>query len=75
MATGADTLTSEELAGALLAIAATTDATRKEAWRKRGATFFRGRRDSTGTSSGNEPGSIPPSSSSAPPADGTSGAA
>jgi len=40
MATGADTLTSEELAGALLDAVATTDAARKEAWRKRGAAFF-----------------------------------
>ncbi|WP_022674580.1 conjugal transfer protein TraD [Novosphingobium sp. B-7] len=41
-ATGADHLTIEELAGALLSIAAITDPTRREAWRKRGAAFFSG---------------------------------
>ena len=41
IATGADALSIEQLAGALLdAIGA--DATRKEAWRKSGAAFFRG---------------------------------
>lgn len=39
MATGADALSPEELAGALLDAAA-SDASRKEAWRKRGAVFF-----------------------------------
>ena len=43
-ATGADALTIEELAGALLSIAAITDAQRREAWRKRGAAFFSGER-------------------------------
>ncbi|MEJ5979486.1 conjugal transfer protein TraD [Novosphingobium sp. PS1R-30] len=40
MATGADALTPEELAGALLDAGATIDTARKEAWRKRGAEFF-----------------------------------
>ncbi len=39
-ATGADKLTVEELAGALLSIAAITDPQRREVWRKRGAAFF-----------------------------------
>lgn len=43
-ATGADALTIEELAGALLSIAAITDPTQREAWRKRGAAFFSGER-------------------------------
>ena len=47
IATGADELTPEELAGALLVAASTSDAARKEAWRKRGAAFFRGERDET----------------------------
>ena len=42
MATGADAMPIEELAGALLALAGTTDAQRREAWRKRGAAFFLG---------------------------------
>jgi hypothetical protein len=43
-ATGADKLAIEELAGALLSIAANTDPARREAWRKRGAAFFSGER-------------------------------
>lgn len=43
-ATGADALTAEELAGALIAIAAVTEPAKREAWRKRGAAFFSGER-------------------------------
>jgi len=41
IATGADALSIEQLAGALLD-AVGADATRKDAWRKSGAAFFRG---------------------------------
>ncbi|MGQ3081332.1 MULTISPECIES: conjugal transfer protein TraD [Alphaproteobacteria] len=41
IATGADALSVEQLAGALLD-AVGADAARKEAWRKSGAAFFRG---------------------------------
>ena len=60
IATGADTLSIEQLAGALLE-AVSVDAGRKEAWRKSGAAFFRGDgarackgagRNAGGTSSG-----------------------
>ena len=40
IATGADVTDAETLAGALLVIAETSEAQRKEAWRKRGAAFF-----------------------------------
>ena len=40
IATGADAKDAETLAGALLDIAETADAARKESWRKRGAAFF-----------------------------------
>lgn len=43
IATGADSLTADELAGALIVLAETRDAGKKEAWAKRGAAFFRGR--------------------------------
>lgn len=43
IATGADALALEELAGALIVLAETTDTGKKEAWAKRGAAFFRGR--------------------------------
>ncbi len=40
IATGADALTADELAGALIVLAETKDAAKREAWAKRGATFF-----------------------------------
>ena len=42
IATGADAMDAETLAGALLSIAETTDAAKKESWRKRGNAFFQG---------------------------------
>ena len=42
VATGADALDMETLAGALLTMVSTNDAVQKESWRKRGAAFFRG---------------------------------
>ena len=60
IASGADALSLEELAGALLAAAGTTDRTTKEAWRKRGAALFSGERQSPGDRAGNEPGSAAP---------------
>lgn len=43
IATGADQLSTDELAGALVAITETKDAAKREAWAKRGATFFESR--------------------------------
>ncbi|PBB69284.1 conjugal transfer protein TraD [Mesorhizobium sp. WSM4312] len=43
IATGADQLSSEELAGALVAITETKDTAKREAWAKRGVTFFESR--------------------------------
>ena len=40
IAIGADTQDAETLAGALIVVAETNDAQKKEAWRKRGAAFF-----------------------------------
>ncbi|MEQ1940757.1 conjugal transfer protein TraD [Mesorhizobium sp. CN5-321] len=40
IATGADTLTRDELAGALVAITENKDTAKREAWAKRGAMFF-----------------------------------
>jgi hypothetical protein len=49
IATGADALDPESLAGALLRTMEASDAARKESWRKRGAEFFQGwPRKSTG---------------------------
>jgi hypothetical protein len=44
VATGADALPVEQLAGVLLAAVETNDTVAKEGWRKRGATFFQGSR-------------------------------
>lgn len=54
IATGADTLDADMLAGALLAAAGTKDVSVKEGWRKAGAGFFqRGAREAkTGTDRG-----------------------
>src|SRR6516165_6730985 len=43
IATGADTLTTLELAGALIVLAETKEAGKREAWARRGAAFFQGR--------------------------------
>lgn len=42
MATGADAMDIEELAGVLLVAAANSDGAKKEAWRQRGRGFFSG---------------------------------
>ena len=46
IATGADSLNANELAGALIVLAETREAAKREAWAKRGATFFQGARRS-----------------------------
>lgn len=43
IATGADCLSPEELAGALIALAETKDTTKREVWAKRGAMFYEGK--------------------------------
>ncbi|MEW9855766.1 conjugal transfer protein TraD [Novosphingobium sp. M1R2S20] len=75
IATGADALTSEELAGALLAAVTTHDHAMKEAWRKRGAGFFSGGRPGAGDSAGREPGGAASGAGSTPPPSSEPGAA
>jgi hypothetical protein len=43
IATGADALNANELAGALVVLAETKEAGKREAWARRGAAFFQGR--------------------------------
>jgi len=43
IATGADALDANELAGALMVLAETKEAGKREAWARRGATFFHSR--------------------------------
>jgi len=70
IATGADTLAADELAGALVVLAETKEAGKREAWARRGAAFFQGRsrrnapttdRNRDGASA--QPGSTQPASS------------
>lgn len=74
MATGADALGVEELAGALLH-AAGTDATTREAWRKRGAAFFQRERRCADRRTGCEPGGTAAGERGAESAPGEAGAA
>ncbi|MGH6744338.1 conjugal transfer protein TraD [Novosphingobium sp.] len=55
IATGADALAAEVLAGALLEAASTSDAARKEAWRGRGAALFSEDGKGTRAGTGNKP--------------------
>jgi hypothetical protein len=60
VACGADALSPEHLAGALLGIAETTDAATKEGWLKRGAAFFqRSPRKAASTASRKPDGTLP----------------
>lgn len=59
-ATGADALSIEQLAGALLD-AVGADGSRKEAWRKTGASFFRGEGVRARAGAGRNPGGGAPS--------------
>jgi GH43 family beta-xylosidase len=52
---GADSTDAEIFAGALLVIAETTDAARKESWRKRGAAFFESKGDKTSKGAQRQP--------------------
>ncbi|MUT27047.1 MULTISPECIES: conjugal transfer protein TraD [Mesorhizobium] len=68
IATGADQLSADELAGALVAIAEMKDAAKREAWAKRGVTFFESRSRRTASASESNRGSAPaqPGSSHSP---------
>ena len=60
IATRADATDAETLAGALLVIAETSEAQRKEAWRKRGAAFFQRKSRKRGEGTQGQPdGTLP----------------
>ncbi|CAM4157132.1 Conjugal transfer protein TraD [Novosphingobium lubricantis] len=60
IATGADATDAETLAGALLVIAETSEAQRKEVWRKRGAAFFQSKARKRGEGTQGQPdGALP----------------
>jgi DNA-binding protein H-NS len=68
IATGGDAMDAETLAGALLVIAETTDAARKESWRKRGNAFFQGTARKRGAGTEGQPDSALPLDGGAAPA-------
>lgn len=75
IATGADALSAEELAGALVALTDITDVAKKEAWAKRGEAFFRGKSRRSAKAADRNSGSAPAQPGSAQPASGATGAA
>ncbi|MGV6874582.1 conjugal transfer protein TraD [Pseudochelatococcus sp. B33] len=75
IATGADNLTADELAGALVALAETKDAAKREVWAKRGAAFFRSKSRRSASSPDRDAGDAPSQPGSAQPASGGTGAA
>lgn len=70
VATGADALDADLLAGALLEAVATRDDATKEGWRKRGAAFFHPARRSAARGPQSRARSAPPVASGALPFDG-----
>lgn len=74
IATGADSLTAEELAGALAALAETKDAAKREAWAKRGAAFFQGWARRSASAPDREHGGVQAQPGGAQPASGGAGA-
>ncbi len=75
IATGADALNADELAGALIVLTETTDAAKKEVWAKRGTAFFQSRSRRTAKATDRDRGSAPAQSSSAQSSSGGTGAA
>lgn len=68
IATGADSIDAETLAGALLVIAETRDAAKLEAWRKRGEAFFQSKVGKPGKGAQRQPDRAGQGDSSAAPA-------
>lgn len=75
ISTGADALSTDELAGALIVLAETKDAGKREAWAKRGSAFFQGRTRRTASAPDRDAGGVAAQPDSAQPASGSGGAA
>ncbi len=74
IATGADALSAEELAGALMVLTETKDAGKREAWAKRGQAFFRGKSRRTAQASQRDSSGAQTQPRSAQPPSGGTGA-
>ncbi|MFD2249279.1 conjugal transfer protein TraD [Pseudochelatococcus lubricantis] len=75
IATGADALTADELAGALIVLAETTDAGKREVWARRGVAFFRSKSRRSAPAPDRNAGGTPTQPGVAQPASGGAGAA
>ena len=75
IATGADALAPEELASALIVLAETTDAAKREAWAKLGAAMFRGKTRRSASENGSDRGRAEAKPGSRQPPSGDAGAA
>ncbi len=75
IATGADALSADELAGALIVLAETKEAGKREAWARRGAAFFQGRSRRTAPAADRDAGGAAAKPSNAPPPSRGTGAA
>ena len=73
IATGAGSLSADELAGALVALTEITDAGKKQSWAKRGEAFFRRTSRRSARAVERDSGSVQTQSSSAQPASGGAG--
>ena len=75
ISTGADALSAEELAGALIVLTESKDAGKREAWAKRGAAFFQRRSRRTASAPGRDTGDAPAQPGRMQPVSSDSGAA
>ena len=75
IATGADTLTTNELAGALIVLAETKEVGKREAWARRGAAFFQSRSRRNAPTTDRNTDGAPAQPSGAQPSTGSKGAA
>jgi hypothetical protein len=75
IATGADALSADELVGALIVLAETKEAGKREAWAKRGAAFFQGRARRTSAATDRNTDGAPAQQSGTQPTSSRKGAA
>ena len=75
IATGADTLSTDELAGALIVLDETKEAGKREAWARRGAAFFQSRARRKAPAADRNADGAPAQPSGAQPASSRKGAA
>ena len=74
IATGADSLSVDELAGALIVLIETKDSGKREAWARRGAAFFQGRSRRNAPATDRDTDGAPAQPGGAQPVSGRKGA-